>query len=114
MDFFQRSGLTFSVRDEGPADGPAVVLLHGFPQDASAFNEVVPVLHASGLRTLAPTQRGYAATARPPHRRDYSTAETTADVIALLDAAGLDQAHVVGHDWGGAPAWAMGAWHPTG
>lgn len=112
MDSFRRAGLTFPVRDDGPSDGPAVVLLHGFPQDASAFDQVVPLLQASGLRTLVPTLRGYTASARPPRRQDYATAETTADVVALLDAAGLAQAHLVGHDWGGAPAWAMGAWHP--
>jgi len=112
VDFFSRAGLTFPVRDGGPSDGGAVVLLPGFPQDASAYDGVVPLLHRHGLRTLVPTQRGYAATARPTARRDYRTAETTADVVALLDAARLTQAHIVGHDWGAAPAWAMAAWHP--
>jgi pimeloyl-ACP methyl ester carboxylesterase len=112
VDQFQRAGLTFPVRDEGPATGEVVVLLHGFPQDASAFDEVVPALHEHGLRTLVPTQRGYAATARPPRRRDYRTAELTADVAALLDAAGAARAHLVGHDWGAGPAWALAAWQP--
>lgn len=112
MDHFERAGLTFPVRDEGPPDGEAVVLLHGFPQDGSAFDGVVPFLHERGLRTLVPTQRGYAAGARPRRRRDYATAQTSADVLALLDAAGLAIAHLVGHDWGAAPAWAMAAWHP--
>jgi pimeloyl-ACP methyl ester carboxylesterase len=112
MDHFARNGLTFSVADEGPTGGEAVVLLHGWPQNGSAFAEVVPLLHASGLRTLVPVQRGYAASARPRDRRAYRTEETAADVLALLDAAGLAQAHVVGHDWGGAQAWALGAWHP--
>src|SRR4051794_16441284 len=112
MQSFQRDGLTFPVRDEGPSDGEAVVLLHGFPQDASAYDAVVPLLHERGLRTLVPTQRGYAASARPSARRAYRTEDTTADVLALLDAAQVERAHIVGHDWGGAPAWAMGAWHP--
>ncbi|HYN30427.1 MAG TPA: alpha/beta fold hydrolase [Dermatophilaceae bacterium] len=112
MDSFTRDGLTFPVRDEGPRDGPVVVLLHGFPQTPDAFEDVVPLLTERGLRTLVPTQRGYAASASPSARSAYTTAETTADVVALLDAAGAEQAHVVGHDWGGAPAWAMGAWHP--
>jgi pimeloyl-ACP methyl ester carboxylesterase len=109
---FGRDGLTFAVRDGGPPDGEAVVLLHGWPQDPAAFDAVVPVLHASGLRTLVPTQRGYDPQARPPGRRAYRTEETAADVVALLDAAGLAQAHVVGHDWGGGQAWALAAWHP--
>lgn len=112
MDHFERAGLTFPVRDEGPPEGEVVVLLHGFPQDAGAYDEVVPLLHERGLRTLVPTQRGYAVGARPRRRREYRTAEVTADVVALLDAAGLNRAHLVGHDWGGVAAWAMAAWHP--
>ena len=89
--------------------GEVVVLLHGFPQDPSAFDDVVPALHEAGLRTLVPTQRGYAATARPRRRRDYRTEELTLDLVALLDAAGVERAHLVGHDWGAAPAWALAA-----
>jgi pimeloyl-ACP methyl ester carboxylesterase len=112
VDSFQRDGLTFDVRDAGPADGEPVVLLHGFPQDAAAWNQVAPALHQEGLRTLAPDQRGYSPIARPRGRSHYRLRETTADVLALLDAAGLESAHVVGHDWGGIVAWALAAWHP--
>ena len=112
MDRFRRDGLTFDVRDAGPADGEAVVLLHGFPQDSAAWDAVSPQLHQHGLRTLAPDQRGYSPMARPRGRRNYTLRETAADVLGLLDAAGLDRAHVVGHDWGGIVAWALGAWHP--
>ncbi len=112
MDQFFRDGLTFDVRDAGPADGEPVVLLHGFPQDARAWDRVAPVLHGAGLRTLAPDQRGYSTMARPRGRAAYRSRELVADVLALLDAAGLQRAHVVGHDWGGALGWALGAWHP--
>jgi len=112
MDFFERIGLRFPVVDGGDPDGPAVVLLHGFPQLPSSFDRVLPALHAAGLRTLVPTARGYAPGGRPPTRREYGAAETAADVVALLDAAGLDRAHVVGHDWGGAQAWAAAAAYP--
>src|SRR5215212_11289271 len=112
MDSFRRDGLTFDVIDAGPSDGEPVVLLHGFPQDATAWNRVAPALHQHGLRTLALDQRGYSPMARPRGRAYYRLKETTADVLALLDAAGLPSAHVVGHDWGGVVAWALGAWHP--
>ena len=112
MKEFSRSGLTFPVRDSGPTGGRAVVLLHGFPQDESSFDRVVPLLHEQGLRTLVPTQRGYAPAARPRRRRDYTLTELSKNVVALLDAAGLERAHVVGHDWGGAVAWAVAGWHP--
>jgi pimeloyl-ACP methyl ester carboxylesterase len=112
VDTFGRDGLTFDVLDAGPSDGEPVVLLHGFPQDATAWDLVAPALHQHGLRTLAPDQRGYSPMARPRGRAYYRLRETTADVLALLDAAGLERAHVVGHDWGGIAAWALGAWHP--
>ena len=101
VDSFRRDGLTFDVRDAGPSDGEPVVLLHGFPQDSAAWDRVAPALHQAGLRTLAPDQRGYSPMARPRGRGRYRLRETTADVLALLDAAGLESAHVVGHDWGG-------------
>ena len=112
MDSFRRDGLTFDVRDAGPPGGEPVVLLHGFPQDSAAWDAVSPQLHQHGLRTLAPDQRGYSPMARPRGRRHYTLRETTGDVLALLDAAGLESAHVVGHDWGGMVAWALGAWYP--
>jgi pimeloyl-ACP methyl ester carboxylesterase len=112
VNTFTRDGLTFDVLDAGPSDGEPVVLLHGFPQDATAWTQVAPALHQHGLRTLAPDQRGYSPGARPSGRAAYRLRETTADVLALLDAAGLASAHVVGHDWGGFVAWALGAWHP--
>jgi pimeloyl-ACP methyl ester carboxylesterase len=112
MDSFRRDGLTFDVRDAGPPDGEPVVLLHGFPQDSAAWDAVTPQLHQHGLRTLAPDQRGYSPMARPRGRKQYTLRETVGDVLALLDAAGLESAHVVGHDWGGIVAWALGAWHP--
>ncbi|WP_346622324.1 alpha/beta fold hydrolase [Blastococcus montanus] len=112
MDSYRRNGLTFDVRDAGPGDGEPVVLLHGFPQDSTAWDRVAPALHQHGLRTLAPDQRGYSPMARPRGRAHYRLRETVGDVLALLDAAGLDSAHVVGHDWGGIVGWALGAWHP--
>ena len=94
-----------------------MVLLHGFPQRTSSWDEVVPLLHAAGLRTLVLDQRGYCATARPAGRRAYRLSELVSDVIALLDAvdpaeAGRTAAHVVGHDWGAAVAWGIASAHP--
>jgi pimeloyl-ACP methyl ester carboxylesterase len=112
VDTFRRDGMVFDVRDSGPRDGEPVVLLHGFPQDSTAFDRLSPALHSAGLRTLAPDQRGYCPSARPQGRSAYRLREAVDDVLALLYDAGLRSAHVVGHDWGGAVAWALGAWHP--
>ena len=89
MDHFVRPGLRFDVVDSGPTDGPAVVLLHGFPQQPISFEAVASRLNTAGLRTLTPSQRGYTRAERPTRRRDNRTAETAADVVALLDTAGL-------------------------
>lgn len=112
MDRFERDGMVFHVRRGGPPDGDLVVLLHGFPQTSRAWTEVEPLLHERGLRTLAPDQRGYSSGARPRSRRRYDLGDVATDVVALLDQAGADTAHVVGHDWGGAVAWWLGFHHP--
>jgi pimeloyl-ACP methyl ester carboxylesterase len=112
MDHFVRPGLRFDVVDSGPANAPVVVLLHGFPQQPSSFDAVASRLKAAGLRALTPSQRGYTRAARPTRRRDYRTAATASDVVALLDTAGVAQAHLVGHDWGGNQAWGAAGWYP--
>ncbi len=65
MEHFSRAGLVFDVSDVGPDDGETVLLLHGWPQDHTAWRHVAPLLHVAGLRTLAPDQRGYSPGARP-------------------------------------------------
>ena len=105
LNGFERDGLVFDVRDAGPRDGSVVVLLHGFPQDSTSWSAVAPLLHAGGLRTLAPDQRGYSPGARPQGRAAYALREASADVVAMLDAAGVQRAHLVGHDCGGAVVW---------
>ncbi|WP_434741302.1 alpha/beta fold hydrolase [Micromonospora sp. SH-82] len=103
--------LTFEVRTGGPTDGVPVLLLHGFPQHGGEFDEVVPALHAAGLRTYAPDQRGYSPQARPTEVADYRIGECVADAVALLDALDAPTAHVVGHDWGALVAWRLAAGH---
>jgi pimeloyl-ACP methyl ester carboxylesterase len=111
MHEYTRNGLTFDVDDSG-GDGPVVVLLHGFPENRSCWWAVTPRLVAAGLRVLAPDQRGYSPRARPLDRGSYRLPYLVDDVVALIDAAGADKVHVVGHDWGGAVAWALAATHP--
>ncbi|MEU4333734.1 alpha/beta fold hydrolase [Micromonospora lupini] len=105
-------GLTFEVRTGGPSDGVPVLLLHGFPQHSGEWDEVVPALHAAGLRTYALDQRGYSPGARPEAVAAYRIPELVADVVAVLDALGVDAVHLVGHDWGAIVAWAVAAAHP--
>jgi pimeloyl-ACP methyl ester carboxylesterase len=103
-------GLVFDVDVTGPEDAPAVLLLHGFPQTAHSWRHVVPYLR--GYRTIAPDQRGYSPGARPAEVAAYRVPELTQDALAILDALGIGQAHVIGHDWGAAVAWQLGSRHP--
>jgi pimeloyl-ACP methyl ester carboxylesterase len=105
-------GLTFDVYEGGPADGEPVLLLHGFPQDHREFDLLAPKLHAAGLHTYALDQRGYSPGARPPEPADYAQPEPAADALAVLDALGVEAAHVVGHDWGASVGWRLAALHP--
>ena len=109
----ERAGLVLDVIDDGPLDGDVVVLLHGFPERATSWRLVAPLLHDAGYRTLAMDQRGYAPRARPRRRRDYRVAELEADVLALVDAAvgPGGRVHLVGHDWGAVVGWAFAQHH---
>jgi epoxide hydrolase 4 len=88
----------------GPADGPLVLLLHGFPELNLSWRHQVPPLIEAGYRVVAPNQRGYAGSVRGG---SYRTADLAADVVAMLDVLGAGRAAVVGHDWGGAVAWTV-------
>jgi pimeloyl-ACP methyl ester carboxylesterase len=105
-------GLTFDVYEGGPPDGPAVLLLHGFPQDHREFELMAPRLHEAGLRTIALDQRGYSPGARPAEVSAYRLNESLADAVAVLDALGVARAHVVGHDWGALVGWMLAGHHP--
>jgi pimeloyl-ACP methyl ester carboxylesterase len=104
-------GMEFDVRVGGPEGGRPVLLLHGFPQHGGMWDGVTARLNAAGLRTYAPDQRGYSPGARPSDVDTYTMPEFALDAVALLDAFGVDRAHVVGHDWGSAVGWQMAADH---
>jgi pimeloyl-ACP methyl ester carboxylesterase len=105
-------GYEFKVHQGGPDEGPVVLLLHGFPQNSSQWDAVVPVLHGAGLRTIAIDQRGYSAGARPSEPQEYTIDECVADALSIMDALNIPSFHVVGHDWGSVVAWGLAAEHP--
>jgi pimeloyl-ACP methyl ester carboxylesterase len=105
-------GLVFDVMVDGPEGAPPVLLLHGFPQNSRMWGAVSARLHAAGLRTIAPDQRGYSPGARPTEVKAYELSESVADAVAILDELGVDSAHVVGHDWGASVAWMLAGRHP--
>ncbi len=109
MDQYRRGEFVFDVIDDGPADGPVVVLLHGFPQLNTTWSVVISRLTAQGYRCLAPNQRGYSRGARPTRIANYRMSELVGDVAALIDASGADRVHLVGFDWGARASWAVAA-----
>ncbi|TPW76134.1 alpha/beta fold hydrolase [Schumannella soli] len=106
--------LDIAYLEHGPADGPAVVLLHGFPYDVRAYDEVAPTLAASGLRVIVPWLRGYGPT-RFRSAKTLRSGEQSAlaqDLLDLLDALEIPRAALVGYDWGGRAACVVAALRP--
>jgi pimeloyl-ACP methyl ester carboxylesterase len=100
--------------DAGPPDGPAVVLLHGWPYDIHSFADVTPVLAAAGHRVLVPFVRGHGSTRflEGSTVRNGQQAAVADDVVAFLDALGIDSAVLAGFDWGARSAAAVAALWP--
>src|SRR4051812_29862578 len=103
-------GVSLSVARAG--DGPAVILLHGFPEDSRTWKHQIPALVSAGFSVLAPDLRGYNESDRPAHRSAYHLKHLVSDVVALVRATGRARAHIVGHDWGGIVAWTFAGVHP--
>lgn len=99
------NGITLSVHVEGPEDGRPVLLLHGFPDSHSIWRHQVAALTAAGFRTIAPDQRGYGESDAPEGVEAYAIPTIAMDAVGVLDAFGIQQAAVVGHDWGASVAW---------
>jgi pimeloyl-ACP methyl ester carboxylesterase len=106
--------LNVAYYEAGPADGPVVMLLHGFPYDIHSYVDVAPMLAERGCRAIVPYLRGYG----PTHFLDDGTprsgeqAAIGADLIALMDALGVARAVFAGYDWGGRAACVAAALWP--
>ena len=106
--------LDIAYYETGPADGPVVMLMHGFPYDIHSFVDVAPMLAAEGCRAIVPYLRGYG----PTRFRDKATprsgeqAAVGADLMALMDALGVKRAVLAGYDWGGRAACVAAALWP--
>lgn len=106
--------LDIAYFETGPADGPPVLLMHGFPYDIHSYVEVAPMLARAGCRVIVPYLRGYGATrflsdATP---RSGEQAALGADLLALLDALAIPRAVLAGYDWGGRAACVVAALWP--
>jgi pimeloyl-ACP methyl ester carboxylesterase len=106
--------LNVGYLDRGPADGPAAVLLHGWPYDIHSYVDVVPLLTAAGYRVIVPYLRGFGTTRllSDDTVRNGEQAALAADTIALMNALGIERAVVAGFDWGARTADIVGALWP--
>ncbi len=106
--------LNVGYADVGPANGPAVLLLHGWPYDIHTYVDVAPLLAAAGYRVVVPYVRGYGTTRFLSNEtlRNGQQSVVAVDAIALMDALGIDQAIVGGCDWGARTADIMAALWP--
>lgn len=105
------NGLTFHALAAGPADGPLLLLLHGFPETSQGWSGQLAPLAAAGFRVVAPDQRGIGQSSKPAGIAAYRIDHLAADIVAIVRALGRDRAQVVGHDWGGAVAWHLAEHH---
>src|SRR5882757_9471341 len=94
--------LTVGYAEAGPAGGPAVILLHGWPYDIHTYVDVAPLLASAGYRVIVPHLRGYGSTRflASDTMRSGQPSAVAADIIALMDALGIEKATVAGCDWG--------------
>lgn len=100
------TGIELDVVDIGPREAPALIFLHGFPESHRTWRHQLP--HFAGrFRCIAPDQRGYRGSSKPPEVDAYTPDKLIADIFALADALGVDSFTIVGHDWGGAIAWGV-------
>lgn len=109
--FLQANGLEFGLLERGPADGPLVLCLHGFPDGPQSFLPLLDALGAAGYRAVAPAMRGYLPSGIPDDG-DYRAVTLARDVIALIDHLGAGKAVVVGHDWGAVATYLAAAMRP--
>ncbi|MDP4540879.1 alpha/beta hydrolase [Qipengyuania sp. DY56-A-20] len=100
------NGIELDVVDEGPRDAPVLIFLHGFPESHRTWRH--QVAHFSkNFRCIAPDQRGYRGSSKPPAVEDYTPDKLVGDIFLLADALGVERFTVIGHDWGGAIAWGV-------
>jgi pimeloyl-ACP methyl ester carboxylesterase len=106
------NGIELAVAEQGPADGPVVVLLHGFPELGYSWRHQVAPLADAGYRVLVPDMRGFGDSDAPEAVEEYAVDVLARDVLGLLDHAGADRGVVIGHDWGSDVAWKTAWLHP--
>lgn len=105
------NGLSLHVVEAGPAEGPLLILLHGFPEFWWAWRRQITPFAKSGYHVVVPDLRGYNTSDAPQEVSAYRLDTLVADIVALADHYGVERFYLVGHDWGGIIAWGVGTSH---
>jgi pimeloyl-ACP methyl ester carboxylesterase len=95
------------IEYEQAGEGQPVVLLHGFPDSGRLWRNQVPALAEAGFKVIVPDLRGFGRSDKPSEVQAYAIPALVGDILAVMSDAGAQRAHVVGHDWGAALAWAL-------
>lgn len=106
-------GVMLEVAEAGPADGPLIIFLHGFPDFWWGWQQQIPAFVDAGYRLLLPNQRGYGTSDKPAGVSAYDLDQLANDVFALADSVNASTFDLVGHDWGGIIAWWAAARRPS-
>jgi pimeloyl-ACP methyl ester carboxylesterase len=96
----------------GPADGPPMIFVHGWPELSASWRHQLPCFGALGFRAVAPDMRGYGRSSVYMRHEDYAIEHAVADMLELLQSLGHERALWVGHDWGAPVVWALASHHP--
>ena len=99
----ETNGIRMHLAEKGA--GPLVILCHGFPEFWYSWRHQLAALSAAGFRAVAPDMRGYGQSDRPDAIDQYTLLHLVGDMVGLVDALGIDQAAIAGHDWGAPVAW---------
>ncbi|MGC9357934.1 MAG: alpha/beta fold hydrolase [Anaerolineae bacterium] len=111
-DFVSTDKVRLHTVIAGPEEGPLAVLLHGFPENWYSWRHQIPMLVKAGYRVVAPDQRGYNLSEKPPGASAYRMENLEADVVGLIRAFDRERATIIGHDWGGVVAWRLAMDYP--
>lgn len=108
--FINVNGIQLHIVEKG--DGPAVLLLHGFPDSWYLWRNQIPAFVEAGFRVIAPDLRGFGESDKPEDPDSYEMPILVADVIGILDELNIEKVNLVGHDWGANVGWALASNHP--
>lgn len=110
--FYQINHIRLHVLEAGDPEGEILIFLHGFPEFWWGWRYQIPFFAQQGYRVVIPDQRGYVTSSKPAGIKAYRMEHLTNDIVALIEQLGRKKVYLVGHDWGGAVAWAMAQRYP--